>query len=63
MTKISGSGSRIRIRIRIHQSDVWIRGSGSGSTPKRHGSATLVGGYLTEKTGLTPRMLLDPAEK
>jgi hypothetical protein len=21
------------------------------------------GGYLTEKTGLTPRMLLDPAEK
>jgi hypothetical protein len=28
-------------RIRIHQSETWIRGSGSGSTPKCHGSATL----------------------
>jgi hypothetical protein len=36
-----------RIRIRIHESDVWIRGS--GSTPKKfHGSAThtLVPGVL-----------------
>jgi hypothetical protein len=40
MTKIAGSGSRTRIR--IHWSEVWIRGSGSGSTPKCHGSATLV---------------------
>ncbi len=40
MTKIAGSGSRIRIR--IHQSDAWIRESGSGSTPKCHGSATLM---------------------
>jgi hypothetical protein len=29
-----------RIRIRIHKSDAWIRGS--GSTPKSHGSGTLV---------------------
>ncbi len=28
-------------RIRIHQSEAWIRGSGAGSTPKCHGSATL----------------------
>ncbi len=27
---------RIRIRIRIHQSEAWIRGSESGSTPKCH---------------------------
>jgi hypothetical protein len=33
MTKIAGSGSRIR-------SEAWIRGS--GSTPKCHGSATLL---------------------
>jgi hypothetical protein len=41
VTKIEGSGSRILIRIRIwiHQSEAWIRGS--GSTPKCHGSATL----------------------
>jgi hypothetical protein len=39
MTKIEGSGSRIRIR--IPWSAAWIRGSGSGSTPKSHGSATL----------------------
>jgi hypothetical protein len=32
MTKTEGSGSRIRIR--IHWSEAWIRGSGSGSTPK-----------------------------
>jgi hypothetical protein len=31
---------RVRIRIRIHLSEAWIRGS--GSTPKCHGSATLV---------------------
>jgi hypothetical protein len=44
MTKIAGSGSRIRIRIRIriHWSEAWIRGSGFGSTPKCHGSATLL---------------------
>jgi hypothetical protein len=32
------------IRIRIHWSETWIRGSrsGSGSTPKCHGSATLL---------------------
>jgi hypothetical protein len=29
-------------RIRIHYSEAWIRGSGPGSTPKCHGSATLV---------------------
>ncbi len=28
-------------RIRIHSSEAWICGSGSGSTPKCHGSATL----------------------
>ncbi len=32
---------RIRIRIRIYRSEAWIRGSGSRSTPKCHGSATL----------------------
>ncbi len=37
MTKIAGSRSRIR----IHWSEAWIRGSGSGSTPKCHGSGTL----------------------
>ncbi len=29
-------------RIRIHQSEAWNRGSGSGSTPKCHGSGTLL---------------------
>ncbi len=38
MTKIAVSGSRIR----IHWSEAWIRGSGSGSTPKCHRSATLL---------------------
>ncbi len=33
---------RIRVRIRIHLSEAWIHGSVSGSTPKCHGSATLV---------------------
>jgi hypothetical protein len=33
---------RIRIRIRIHELEAWIRGSGSGSTPKCQGSGTLV---------------------
>jgi hypothetical protein len=28
-------------KIRIHSSDAWIRGSGSGFTPKCHGSGTL----------------------
>ncbi len=28
-------------RIRIHKLEAWIRGSGSGSTPKCHGSGTL----------------------
>ncbi len=51
MTKIAGSGSRIRIRIRIHQSEAWIRGSGSGSTPKYHGSAT-----LSESQHLNPEL-------
>jgi hypothetical protein len=40
MTKIAASGSKIRIR--IHQSEAWIRGSGSGSTPICHGSGTLL---------------------
>jgi hypothetical protein len=31
-----------RIRIRTHCSETWIRGSRSGSTPKCHGSATLL---------------------
>ncbi len=35
--KVNDENSRIRIR--NHQSEVWIRGS--GSTPKCHGSATL----------------------
>jgi hypothetical protein len=38
MTKIAGSRSRIR----IHKSEAWIRGSGSGSTPKCYGSGTLL---------------------
>jgi hypothetical protein len=35
-------------RIRIHWSEAWIRGSASGSrsTPKCHGSATLLKRYL-----------------
>jgi hypothetical protein len=33
-------------RIRIQYSEAWIRGSGSGSTPKCHGSATLAQGLL-----------------
>ncbi len=46
MTKIAGpgSGSTSQIRIRIHWSEAWIRGSGSGSTPKCHGSGTLPAG-------------------
>ncbi len=32
-------------RIRIHYSEAWIRGSGSGSTPKCHGSGTLLKMY------------------
>ncbi len=41
--KVNVKIRRIRIRIRIHKSEAWIRGSrsGSGSTPKYHGSATL----------------------
>jgi hypothetical protein len=31
-------------RIRIHKAEAWIRGSGSGSTPKCHGSGTPVSG-------------------
>ncbi len=38
MTKIAGSRSASR----LHKSEAWIRGSGSGSTPKCHGSGTLV---------------------
>jgi hypothetical protein len=40
--KVNDENRRIRIRIliRIHESEAWIRGS--GSTPKCHGSATLV---------------------
>jgi hypothetical protein len=34
-------------RIRIHLSAAWIRGSGSGSIPKCHGSGTLVNGHPT----------------
>ncbi len=39
---------RIRIRIRIYKSEAWIRGSASasGSTPKCHGSATLIGNVV-----------------
>ncbi len=44
MTKTAGSGSRIRIR--IHWSEAWIHGSGSGSTPKCHGSATMQKLYI-----------------
>ncbi len=38
--KVNDENRRIRIRIRIRQSKAWIRGS--GSTPKCHGSATLL---------------------
>jgi hypothetical protein len=44
--KVNDENSRIRIRIRIHKLEVWIRGSGSGSTPKLHGSGTLITRYL-----------------
>ncbi len=37
---VNDENSRIRIRIRIPKSEAWI--SGSGSTPKFHGSGTLV---------------------
>ncbi len=40
--KVNDGNSRICIHIRIHLSEVWIRGDGSGSTPKLGGSATLV---------------------
>jgi hypothetical protein len=54
MTKIAGSGSRIRIR--IHLSEAWIRGS--GSTPKCHGSGTLLKSWLTFSNFLI-QLLLD----
>jgi hypothetical protein len=38
--KVNDEKNRIRIRIRIHLSEAWI--SGSGSTQKCHGSATLL---------------------
>jgi hypothetical protein len=38
----------IRIRIRIHQPDAWIFGSGSGFTPKCHGSGILHFGLYIE---------------
>jgi hypothetical protein len=40
-----------RTRIRIHYSEAWI--SGSGSTPKCHGSATLaeIKGLFSKRTG------------
>ncbi len=41
LLKVNEENSRIRIRIRIHYSEAWIHGSGSGSTPKCHGSGTL----------------------
>jgi hypothetical protein len=41
--KVNDENSRIRIRIRIHLSEAWIRGS--RSTPKCHGSATLLDIY------------------
>jgi hypothetical protein len=49
--KVTDENSRVRIRIRIHQSEVWIRGSGSGSIPKFNGSATLVAWMLTVQWG------------
>ncbi len=41
--KVNDGNSRIRIRNRLHYSEAWIRGSrsGTGYTPKCHGSATL----------------------
>ncbi len=42
---------RIQIRIRIHKSEAWIRGSGSGSTPKCHGSETLVSTFVFSVAG------------
>ncbi len=44
---VTDENSRIRIRIRIHLSEAWMRRSGSRSTPKCHGSATLL---LTHKS-------------
>jgi hypothetical protein len=42
--KVNDENGRIRIwislRKQIHYSEAWIRGSGSGSTPKCHGYAT-----------------------
>jgi hypothetical protein len=40
---------RIQIRIRIHKSEAWIRGS--GSTPKCHGSETLVSTFVFSVAG------------
>jgi hypothetical protein len=40
--EVQWENSRIRIRFRIHWSEAWI--PGSGSTPKCHGSATLISG-------------------
>jgi hypothetical protein len=40
--RINDENSRIRIRVRMQLSEAWIRGSGSASTPKCHGSGTLV---------------------
>ncbi len=37
---LKGNGENRRIR--IHLSEAWIRGSGSESTPKCHGSAILI---------------------
>jgi hypothetical protein len=39
--KVTDENSRIRSRIRIRWSEERIQGSGSGSAPKYHGSATL----------------------
>ncbi len=47
--------SRIQSQIRIHQSEVWVRGSGPGSTPKCYRSPTLVKLAQTgEGRGCTP---------
>ncbi len=43
-------------RIRIHWSEAWIRGSRSGSTPKCHGSATLLSAYSENMRKETKRL-------
>jgi hypothetical protein len=55
--KVNEENSIIRIRIRIHWSEAWIRGSRSGSTPKYHGSATLLRSWWKENLFIVINLL------